>query len=87
MRDIQEKAVQGDIPSQTALRVYCHSIKKYIGAYTTVMGGLDALVFTAGVGENLSLVRQQVCQRMSFLGLKSILLKIKCAVFPKNRMF
>jgi len=70
MRDILKKASEGDRCSQTALRVYCHRVKKYIGSYIAVMGGIDALVFTAGVGENSTLVRQQICQRMSYLGIE-----------------
>ena len=88
MRDIQDRASQGHIPSQTALRVYCHSIKKYIGSYTAVMGGLDALVFTAGVGENAVLIRQQVCQRMSFLGIEIDPLKNQmCRVSKEHDVF
>lgn len=58
MRTILEKAGQGDEPAQLALSVYTYRIKKYIGAYMAVLGRLDALVFTGGIGENAPLVRE-----------------------------
>jgi acetate kinase len=47
-----------------------YRIKKYIGAYTAAMNGLDALVFTAGIGENSSLIRKMACEEMQFLGIE-----------------
>ena len=88
MRDILNRASQGDRCSQIALRVYCHRIKKYIGAYIAVMGGIDALVFTAGIGENATLIRQQVCQRMSYLGIEiDPLLNQNCRVDTEKDVF
>jgi acetate kinase len=52
-----------------ALGIYCHRIRKYIGAYAAVMGGVDAVVFTGGVGENSHVVRRRVCTGMEFLGI------------------
>ncbi|GIH20081.1 acetate/propionate family kinase [Rugosimonospora africana] len=57
LRAVQSRAVQGDPQAQLALDVYCHRIRKYIGAYHAVLGRLDAVVFTAGVGENSPVVR------------------------------
>jgi acetate kinase len=51
-----------------ALQVFCHRIRKYIGAYAAVMGGVDAIVFTAGIGQNSAVVRHRVAQRLDFLG-------------------
>jgi len=68
MRDIEERAAAGDETCRKAINVFCHRIRKYIGAYAAVMGGVDALVFTAGIGENSALVRHRVCQRLDFLG-------------------
>ena len=51
-----------------ALQVFSHRLRKYIGAYVAVMGGLDALVFTAGIGENSAAMRHRVAQRLDFLG-------------------
>ncbi len=70
MRDIEERQSQGDQRADTALDIYCHRIKKYIGAYAAVMGGLDAVVFTGGVGENAPIIRSRVCQDMEFLGIE-----------------
>ena len=68
MRDIDQRASEGDEACRLAIRVYCHRLRKYIGAYAAVMGGVDAIVFTAGIGENSAWVREQVTQRLSFLG-------------------
>lgn len=68
MRDIEERAAGGDEASRLAIQVYAHRVRKYIGAYAAVMGGVDAIVFTAGIGENSALIRQRVTQRLDFLG-------------------
>lgn len=68
MRDIQEKAEEGDEQCRLALQVFCHRVRKYIGAYAAVMGGVDAIVFTAGIGQNSSVVRHRIAQRLDFLG-------------------
>ena len=52
-----------------ALEMYCYRIQKYIGAYAAVLGGIDAVVFTAGVGENAWYVREKVCASLSQLGI------------------
>ena len=53
-----------------AFEIFCYRIKKYLGAYAAVMGGLDALVFTGGIGENAPEVRSEVCRNMEFIGIK-----------------
>jgi acetate kinase len=68
MRDIIDKAAEGDVNCRLALNVFSHQIRKYIGAYATVMGGVDAIIFTGGIGENSAVVRHRVCQRLEFLG-------------------
>ena len=70
MRDIGAARAAGDPAATLAYALYAYRIRQYVGAYAAVLGGLDALVFTAGVGENDALVRQLVCQDMGFFGLE-----------------
>ena len=70
MRDAQAKMEAGDEDAKNALEVYAYRIKKYIGAYAAAMGGVDAIAFTGGVGENHVLVRNMVLSDMEFLGIK-----------------
>jgi len=69
MRDIIEASKNSNKRAEMALDMYCYRIKKYISAYTGILGGLDALVFTAGVGENSPLIRSKACEGLSFLGI------------------
>jgi len=69
LRDIQEKANTGDKSCQLALKMNTYRIKKYIGSYTAILNGLDAIVFTAGIGENSNFIREMVCNDMDFLGI------------------
>lgn len=69
LRDIQTEAENGNIDCQLALEMNAYRIKKYIGAYTAAMNGLDAIVFTAGIGENSSVLRKLVCSDMDFFGI------------------
>lgn len=69
MREIWKKAQQRDKKAVLALDMYCYRIQKYIGAYISVLGGIDALVFTAGVGENAWYVREKVCNALGFFGI------------------
>ncbi|HNR04290.1 MAG TPA: acetate kinase, partial [Bacillota bacterium] len=69
-RDIEEAANKGNERAQLALDVYVHYVKKYIGAYAAVMNGVDAIVFTAGLGENSASMRSSICKDMSFLGVE-----------------
>ncbi len=69
MRTVLEKAAAGDDHARLALDVYTYRIKKYIGAYTAVLGRVDALVFTGGIGENASAVRERCCRGLAGLGI------------------
>jgi len=69
MRDIQSKAEAGDKDCQLALEMNAYRIKKYIGAYAVALNGIDAIVFTAGIGENSALVREMICKDMDVLDL------------------
>ncbi|MGB3616643.1 MAG: acetate/propionate family kinase [Catalinimonas sp.] len=68
LRDILEGASAGDDDCRLALHVLTHRLRKYIGAYAAVMGGVDAIVFTGGIGENSPVVRHRASQRLDFLG-------------------
>jgi len=70
MRDIIAESQKGNTIVQLALDIYCYRIRKYIGAYAAAMGGLDALVFTAGIGENSPVVRKKCCENLEFLGIQ-----------------
>ena len=69
-RDVETRYFAGDKDAIVAMQVYTYSIVKYIGAYTAAMGGVDAIVFTGGVGENGSEVRKLVCERLAFMGIE-----------------
>jgi len=68
-REIESEAENGDERCILALDIFCHRIKKYIGSYIAVLGGLDGLVFTAGIGENSHLVRSKVTSGLHNLGI------------------
>jgi len=70
MRDVENAAKQGNEHARLAQEMYFYRIKKYIGAYAAAMGGVDVIVFTAGVGENQASMRAAVCENMEFLGVK-----------------
>lgn len=69
MREIQEAKAAGDRNAALAFNMYEYRLRKYIGAYAAAMNGVDALVFTAGVGENSAELRAAVCSRLTFLGI------------------
>ena len=69
LRDVQAAAAHGDEKAEAALAVYRHRIRRYIGAYLVHLGGLDAVVFTAGVGEHDSLMRRRTLRGLEFLGI------------------
>ena len=69
LREIQIKADEGDAKCRLALEMNAYRIKKYIGAYSSAMNGLDTLIFTAGIGENSGYLRELVCSEMDFLGI------------------
>jgi acetate kinase len=70
MREVLKRMDAGDAPARLAFEVYCYRIRKYIGAYCAVLGRVDAIVFTAGVGENAPAVRAQVCADLTALGVR-----------------
>jgi acetate kinase len=70
MRDVQAAAADGDEIAEAALAVYRHRIRRYVGAYMAQLGGLDAVVFTAGVGENNSLLRRRTLARLEHFGIR-----------------
>ena len=69
-RDLDAAAAQGNERAQLALDKFIYEVKKFIGAYTTVMGGVDAIVFTAGIGENSIDLRRQICDGLEYMGIK-----------------
>jgi len=70
MREVEDGYLEGEPQATLAFEIYAYRIKKYIGAYAAAMGGLDVLVFTAGVGENSPPLRELVCRDLEFLGIK-----------------
>ena len=70
MRQIEKQSQEGDPRAQLAIEMVCYRIKKYIGAYYAVLGRLDGLVFTAGIGEKSPLIRAGVCQGLAHLGIE-----------------
>ena len=70
MRTVGELAQAGDADAQLAISMYCYRIKKYIGAYHAVLGPLDGLIFTGGIGENADFIRERCCKGLAHLGLK-----------------
>ena len=70
LRDIQAEAENDNADCKLALDMNAYRIKKYIGAYTAAMNGLDTLIFTAGIGENSALLRSMVCSDMQYLGIE-----------------
>ncbi len=70
MREVEARAAQGDSDAQLAINIYAYRARKYIGAYAAAMGGLDALVFTGGIGENSPSMRRRICDGLEFMGLK-----------------
>jgi len=69
LRDILADGEKGNQQAETAVNAFVYRIKKYIGAYTAAMGGLNAIVFTAGIGENSTLIREMVCSGLEGLGI------------------
>jgi acetate kinase len=69
MRTVTEHAAAGNERCQLALEMFCYRLRSYIGSYTAALNGLDAVVFTAGIGENAPLVRKMSCEGLGYLGL------------------
>ena len=70
LRNVTAEAKNGNARAELAIKILTNGIKKHIGAYTAEMNGLDAVVFTAGIGENQSNIREMVCENMEYLGIK-----------------
>jgi acetate kinase len=68
MRELQEKSKQ-DPHAAEAIDLFCYRAKKYVGAYAAALGGLDALVFTGGIGEHAPAIRERICSGLDFLGI------------------
>lgn len=70
MREVWKLINAGDTQARESMDIYLHRLTKYVGAYAAVMGGLDALTFTAGIGENDKGLRTELCERLAFMGVK-----------------
>jgi acetate kinase len=70
MRELEKSAAQGNERAQLALDMFHHRIRKFIGAYAAVLGGVDILVFTGGIGENADLSRAAICKDFEYMGLE-----------------
>jgi len=70
MREIEQALLEGSKKAKMAFDVFTYKIRKYVGAYAAAMGGVDALVFTGGIGENSDLVRKDVCSDLEFMGIE-----------------
>lgn len=68
MRDIHDAVKRGNERSKLAIKAFCYRVRKYIGSYAAVMNGLDAIVFTAGIGEHDHKVRRKICKNLDYLG-------------------
>jgi acetate kinase len=75
MREIERRAAAGDQDCRRALALYAYRVRKYIGAYAAVMGGVDAIAFTGGAGENSATIRQACLERLEFLGAAIVVVK------------
>jgi len=69
LRDLEARAAEGDDAARLAIAVFAHRVRKYIGAYVAVLGGVDAIVLTGGIGENAVAMRQRLAARFGYLGL------------------
>ncbi|HHZ01511.1 MAG TPA: acetate kinase [Tissierellia bacterium] len=70
MREIYEASEEGNERARLAIDVACHRFKKYVGAYSAIMEGIDILVFSGGVGENAFYIREKVCKGLEFMGIE-----------------
>jgi len=90
MRDVESKAQAGHERSKLAFDIFCYRARKYIGGYAAAMGGLDAIVFTAGIGEHSPTVRAAICSGLEFLGVrvdpeKSVKCSSECDISADER--
>ena len=70
VRELQNAAGAGDARAEFALELFAYRVAKYVGAYAAVLGGVDALTFTAGIGEHSASMRSRICRRLGFLGIE-----------------
>ena len=70
MREILQRAERGDVRATLAVKMYCYRIKKYLGAYIAILGPVDALIFSGGVGENAAAIREHVTQGLAHMGIR-----------------
>ena len=100
MRDLRAAAAEGNEDAKNAIEVLCYGIAKYVGGYVAAMNGVDAIVFTAGIGEYVGMIREKVCSYLGFLGVtidakaneamgEEVVIsgadsKVKVAVIPTN---
>ena len=70
LRDIERRSIDGDESCRTAIEIYAHRVRKYIGAYAAAMGGVDVIAFTGGLGEHSALMRERILERLEFLGVE-----------------
>ena len=69
-RDLRKAANEGNHRAQLALDIFAYSVKKFVGSYSAALGGVDCLVFTAGVGENDNVIRAKICEELEYLGIE-----------------
>ncbi|MEZ0535851.1 acetate/propionate family kinase [Caldicellulosiruptoraceae bacterium PP1] len=69
-RDLEKAALEGNERAKLAIEIFCYRVKKYIGEYAAVMGGVDAVIFTAGIGENNSMVREKSISNFDYMGIE-----------------
>jgi len=69
MREVEELALKGDEKANLAMKIFVHRVKKYIGSFTALLGRVDAVIFTAGIGEHSSLIRALVCDGLESMGM------------------
>ncbi|MFQ6042419.1 MAG: acetate kinase, partial [Candidatus Poribacteria bacterium] len=70
VRDLFKASINGDKRSKLALKIFCYRVRKYIGAYAAAMGDLNAVIFTAGIGENECQIREDICEGLEFIGME-----------------
>jgi len=85
MRNLLELSAQGNERARLAIDIFNYRIKKYVGTYTSVLGRLDAVVFTGGIGENNAFIRKEVCAGQTQIGI-DICDKRNEAREPKERL-
>jgi acetate kinase len=69
MREILNLSNNGDIQANLALDMFCYRIKKYIGSYLAILGKVDAIIFTGGIGENAPIIREKICNNLEHLNI------------------